>query len=264
MQSITSPVQRSALLAYLILTPLLSLAIALLLPLPVAAIALLMLLVPSTLALVLTALAEGGQAAAALLKKLFQWQIGFRWYLVALVLPGMAILASAVIASLLRWMPAIEFRLPPATDLITRFVLIVIVAVLEELGWRGYALPRLLAHRTPIFSALLIGVLWGILHIGIGLADGRPWLPTFLTPLAASVALTWLFIQTRGSLAMAMLYHFVLDFTPQFLLYDLTVAQNLWSQTIANLGLALLLILLYGAELQRNPARQIAAMDAGL
>jgi membrane protease YdiL (CAAX protease family) len=174
--------ERYSLPAYLILTPLISLAIALFLPLPTVVIALLLILVPATMAILFTALAEGRKDVAELLKKLFQWRAGLKWYVVALGLPVGIILASSVLAFLLGWIPNIQIRVPTPAQLISNFVLILLVAILEELGWRSYALPRLLARRSPLSSALLIGIAWGILHIGIGLLDGRPWLPTLDCP----------------------------------------------------------------------------------
>jgi membrane protease YdiL (CAAX protease family) len=254
--------ERSALSAYLILTPLISLAIALFLPLPIVGIALLLLLVPSSLAIVLAALAEGRKGVSELLRKLFQWRTSLKWCVVSLALPIGIILLSGVAAFLLGWSPAVEIHIPSASQLITNLVLIVLVAVLEELGWRGYALPRLLSYRSPLTSALIVGALWGVLHIGIGLADGRPWLPTFLAPFGMSITLTWLFLQTRGSLAMAMLFHFAADYAPQFILHRLPISQAVWSQAIVNLAAALVLILLFGADLQRNPVRKMTVADA--
>ena len=105
---------------------------------------------------------------------------------------------------------------------------------------------------------MLIGVAWGILHIGISLSDGRPWLPSFLSAFAGSIIITWLFVHTGGSLAMAMLYHFAMDFTPQFFLLPLglTSAQMIWLQTIPALALAFGLVLLFGINLHRSPAKE--------
>ena len=255
-------IQRYALPLYLILTPLISLAIALFLPIPIVAIALLLLLVPSALAILLTALAEGGKSVSELLKKLFQWKISFKWYAVALAMPIGIILASGVVAFLLGWSDTVQIRVPAASQLITNIILVLLIAVLEELGWRGYALPRLLRYQSPLTSALIVGVLWGLLHIGLGLADGRPWLPTFLAPFGMSVALTWLFLHTRGSLAMAMLFHFAADYSPQFILSGLTIDQAVWSQAIVNLAVALVLILLFGVNLQQNPVKEPVMTEA--
>jgi membrane protease YdiL (CAAX protease family) len=249
--------------AFLILTPLICLAIALFLPLPPEVIALLILLIISTMAVLFTALAEGGQGVSELLKKIVQWRIKFKWYLVALLMPVGIIFASGLVAFLLGWSPAVQIRIPSASQLIFNFFLVVIVAVLEELGWRGYALPKLLRYRSPLTSALIIGIVAGVLHIGLGLVAGRPWLPTFLVPVVFSVTWTWLFIHTQGSLAMAMLFHFAIDYAPQFVLdAPLPIAQGLWAQAIVSLAVALGLTLLFGTDLQRGPAKELATADA--
>jgi len=252
----------SALSAYLILTPLISLAIALFLPLPPEFIALLILLTISTMAVLVTALAEGRQGVSDLLKKIFQWRISFKWYLVALLMPVGIILASGVVAFLLGWIPTVEFRVPASSQLIFNLILVILIAVLEELGWRGYALPKLLRYRSPLTSALIIGIVAGLLHIGLGLVAGRPWLPTFLVPLGFSVIWTWLFLHTRGSLAMAMLFHFAIDYAPQFVLdAPLPIARALWAQAIVSLAVALGLTLLFGTDLQRDPVNKLVPAE---
>jgi membrane protease YdiL (CAAX protease family) len=255
--------EQYALTAFLVLTPLISLAIALFLPLPPEFIALLILLTISTMAVLVTALAEGRQGVSDLLKKIFQWRISFKWYLVALLMPVGIILASGVLAFLLGWIPTVEIRVPASSQLIFNLILVILIAVLEELGWRGYALPKLLRYRSPLTSALIIGIVAGVLHIGLGLVAGRPWLPTFLVPVGFSVTWTWLFIHTQGSLAMAMLFHFAIDYAPQFVLdAPLPIAQGLWAQAIVSLAVALGLTLLFGTDLQRGPAKELATADA--
>jgi membrane protease YdiL (CAAX protease family) len=252
--------QQYSLLAYLILTPLISNAIALFLPIPTVVIALLMVLVPVGMAILLTALAEGRNSLRDLLKKLSQWRLTLKWYAVALLMPMGIILISAVLAFLLGWTPAIQFTIPEPSMLIINSVVALLAGVLEEFGWRGYALPRLLKYRSPLISALIIGIAHGILHIGLGLSVGRPWLPTFLNPFALSIVLTWMFLHTRGNLGMAILYHFALDFFPQFFLLPLglTNAQGVWSQAIVILAVAFILILYFGVNLQRNPMKELA------
>jgi membrane protease YdiL (CAAX protease family) len=250
MQPNPTPIQRYALPAYLILTPLISIAIPLLLPGSVELAVLLMLLVPSLLAIVLAAMAEGRPGVATLLGKLFKWRVSATGYAVGL--PIAILLAAAVLGRILGWVPELQVRVPPPSQLAINFVLVLLVAVLEELGWRGYALPRLVTRRSALFSALLVGVLWGGLHIPLGMIAGRPWVPSFLVPFGLSVVMTWLFVHTRGSLTMAMLFHFAVDYLPQFLFWETDLGPAIWLQAIAALAAALLLILAYGPSLQRN------------
>ena len=259
----TKPVERFPLPAFLILTPLLSLGIALFLPLPVEIIALLMVLIPVTLPILLTALAEGGKGVAELFKKLFRWRVSLKWYALAAGTPLAIILICSLLGYLIGWSPSVTFHIPEPAMLITATIVSLLAAVFEEFGWRGYALPRLLKHRSALVSALLIGIAWGLLHIGLGLRDNRPWLPTFLAPVAISVVLTWLFVQTRGSLTMAVLYHFVIDASPQFLLHGITTAQNIWLQVIVSFAAAFILILIFGVNLRNESVQSFAVSAPG-
>lgn len=81
-----------------------------------------------------------------------------------------------------------------------------------ELGWRGYALPRLLARFTPLGASLVLGVLWAAWHLPFALTlgsalDGIP-LYWFLPSLmGASILYTWVFNGTGGSVLLAILFH---------------------------------------------------------
>jgi membrane protease YdiL (CAAX protease family) len=254
-----TPIRRYALPAYLILTPLISIAIPLLLPRSVELAVLLMLLVPSLMAIVLTLAAEGRPGLANLLGKLFRWRVNVTGYALALGLPIVLVLGAAVLGRLLDWLPELTIRVPAPSQLVFNLVLVVLIAVLEELGWRGYALPRLLASRSVLFSALLVGVLWGGLHTPLGVIAGRPWVPSFLAPVGLSVVMTWLFLHTRGSLSMAMQFHFVFDYLPQFLFAENELGLAIWLQAIVSLAVALILILVFGVTLQRGHSKLVTA-----
>jgi hypothetical protein len=103
-------IERYSLPLFLILTPLISLAIPLFLPLPPEIVPLMMVFVPVLLAIFLTALTDGRKGVSTLLKKLFQWQIGFKWYVIVFVLAFGLRLTMSVLALLLGWIPAIQFN----------------------------------------------------------------------------------------------------------------------------------------------------------
>jgi membrane protease YdiL (CAAX protease family) len=88
----------------------------------------------------------------------------------------------------------------------------------EEIGWRGFALPRLQRHRTALAASLWLSVLWGLWHVplfffsaGLGampLIGLVGWAASIVT---GSVVCTWLFNSTRGSLGVVALFHAALD-----------------------------------------------------
>ncbi len=88
----------------------------------------------------------------------------------------------------------------------------------EEVGWRGFALPRLQARRTALTSALLISCAWAAWHLplfafagglsSMGIAGMAGWLFSIVT---GSILMTWLFNTSRGSVMAVALFHGVLD-----------------------------------------------------
>jgi membrane protease YdiL (CAAX protease family) len=88
----------------------------------------------------------------------------------------------------------------------------------EELGWRGFALPRLQLRRTALTSALLIGAAWGAWHLplfafagGLSSMRGGALVGWFFSIVTGSVVMTWLFNASRGSVLPVALFHGVLD-----------------------------------------------------
>src|SRR5437879_12254569 len=80
----------------------------------------------------------------------------------------------------------------------------------EEIGWRGYALPRLAARFGLARASLLLGLIWACWHLPqffIPEADTyrQSFLVYVLQVTALSVAMAWLYARTNGSLLLVML-----------------------------------------------------------
>jgi membrane protease YdiL (CAAX protease family) len=216
------------------------------------------------MAILLTAMTAGRKGIGALLKKLFQGRVGIKWYLTALGLAFALRLTMSVLALLLGWIPAIQVRLWSPAEFVIIGSFILIGGAMEELGWRGYLLPRLLATRSVLFSALFSGVIWGVVHLGLNLPGqmnaGAYWLPTILQLVGLSVILTWLFVRTGGSIVMPILFH-----AGQNLLVilngEITLPQQLWLLTFVTLPIAAVLMIFFGSDLQPSPAKQPAMAD---
>lgn len=166
---------------------------------------------------VLTAVLTGGRAALADLgARLVRWRVGWGWYLLVIVAPAMFSLAAAglFVAFGGTWSQAVPGFLVGDLVLLPLFVLIATLTdgLGEELGWRGFALPRLLARHTPWVASLVLGVLWATWHLPLiwtpgHLLDRQPFWLLFLDIAAKAIIFTWVFLRTRGSVLIAVLLH---------------------------------------------------------
>jgi membrane protease YdiL (CAAX protease family) len=258
MKANTSFFERYALQAFLILTPLFTFTIVLL-PLPAEVLPLLMVFIPAILAVLLTSITEGRRGAGALLRKPFDWRVRIKWYGITLILAFSIRLAMSVLALLLGWIPAIQLRQWPVSQFVLLGAILLISALLEGVGWRAYALPKLLERRPALFSGLLTGILWGSVHIPLHLPGmiyaGAPWIATVLELVAFSVVITWLFIQTRGNVLITVLFHAAQSF---FVVINegISLDQQLWLMAVVYIVLALVIALVYGPNLKREPLQE--------
>jgi hypothetical protein len=166
---------------------------------------------PAMVAVLLTARSEGRHGVTRLLARIGQWRVSARLYLFAAGYMAAIMLLSALIH---RWAtgswPAFgELRWP----LILGAILVSTwVQAGEEIGWRGYALPRLAAHVGLGSAGVLLGVVWALWHLplfflpGSG-SDGQSFPIYLLQVTALSVAMAWLYWKAEGSLLLVMLMH---------------------------------------------------------
>ncbi|HEX6268721.1 MAG TPA: CPBP family intramembrane glutamic endopeptidase, partial [Anaerolineales bacterium] len=123
--------------------------------------------------LIMTGLTLGKDAVIALLQRFLIWRVHWKWYLVAFLLLPMLQFTSVLLTALLTRAP-VNFRAVFAYEIFgpSANLLILIVpwffyeaiANGEEMGWRGYILPRLQAKHNALVSSLIVGLLWGVWH----------------------------------------------------------------------------------------------------
>lgn len=72
----------------------------------------------------------------------------------------------------------------------------------EEVGWRGFALPRLQARLSPLVASLIIALIWFLWHLPLmyGNPDAIPFLWHALSFIPSSILLTWIYNRTHGSI----------------------------------------------------------------
>ncbi len=167
--------------------------------------------VPSLLAIVLTTIILGRGALRKMLGRLLIWRVDPRWYLV--VLAPAALAGGMVAFNALLGGPALSVDVPLLTVVITlAFFIFPGSAMGEEIGWRGYALPRLQARRSALSASLILGVIWAFYHLPLfftGQAFRSPSLffPFAISTIALSVILTWVYNSCGGSLLLVVLLH---------------------------------------------------------
>jgi len=168
---------------------------------------------PGIVALCLTAVTRGKAATGLLVRRLFIWRVPARWYLfavsyVAIVKLTVAV-AYRVVSGVWPAFGAEPLYLMLAATLASTFVG---GQIGEELGWRGYALPALTIRFGLGAASVLLGLLWACWHLPLFFllaADtvGQSFPLYVLQVTALSIAVSWLYAHSRGSLLPVMLLH---------------------------------------------------------
>jgi membrane protease YdiL (CAAX protease family) len=105
-----------------------------------------------------------------------------------------------------------DFPLTPWYSVFPALVPALLIGPIEELGWRGLALPLLQRRFAPLWAALILGVVVAVWHIPAFFMSGTMqsgWAlgPFLLGVVAISVILTAMFNASRGSLLVAFVFH---------------------------------------------------------
>src|SRR5262245_60151738 len=169
-----------------------------------------MLLGPSLAGITLTGVVDGRSGLHELFSRIGRWRVRPQWYLAALLIPPALILAVLLA---LRTLVSAAFA-PHLFPIGITFGLV--AGLLEEIGWTGYALPKLRAQHSTLTASLILGVLWGLWHLpvvdylGAASPHGAYWLPFFLAFVAIlmpiRVLIAWVYSNT-GSVLLTQLMH---------------------------------------------------------
>jgi membrane protease YdiL (CAAX protease family) len=168
---------------------------------------------PAISATLLVLRQDGLPGLGRFLSRLLLWRAPVGWYLLLLVgLPAISFLGAAMGGTLTRD----ALVQPPLSELLAMVGFMLILGPMEELGWRGYALPILQRAMAPVWAGLLVGGVWALWHVPAFFLSGTPqssWqiLPFLLGATAVSVILTGFFNAARGSILVAVLFHWQLN-----------------------------------------------------
>ena len=176
---------------------------------------------PWIAALIAAGLSGGRRSLGQLLAQLARWRSSLGWYAAAVLLPlgilGLAAALTSAVGGSMAFSPGPEWTQVAATFVST----MILIGVFEEVGWRGYALPRLQQSMGGLPAALVLGVVWAAWHLPELVSDPtrqRPVLQFVILVVAQSVFLTWLYCSTAGALPLVIISHAATDTAARFVL----------------------------------------------
>lgn len=222
---------------------------------------------PSLAGIALVASIEGKSGLKNIGRRLLQWRVGIRWYIVVFLLPPVLCLIGIMLSPLFGD-PIPSLAIDPTSMLgyfiqavpilgIFGGVLLLLIgsffvggALNEEIGWRGYALPRLQVRYGAWWASIIVGIFWATWHIPLFWMQGRLFstLPQFvffaLSITAVSIIATWLYNHTQGSIFFAALFHATIDTASTALPIPMTHVEMAFILWVA----ALILVVVFGPD----------------
>jgi len=171
---------------------------------------------PALAAMLLAFVMGGNTELRKLLAGLGKWRAGIWWYIFIFFFPvvihllavGMNVMLGGELPQFFSAndVPAGN----PLLFIIPLFLIIFFQAGLaEEIGWRGYALPRLQVQYNALVSSLILGVVWTFWHYHPqnlqSLIELGPWYLFSILPF--TILMTWVYNNTDGSVLLVALFH---------------------------------------------------------
>lgn len=179
---------------------------------------------PLASAFAVTGLASGRAGVRDLLGRLLRWNVPAGWHLLAWFGPAALYAVGAVVLRVVwgQWPPFSQFgRSEEFAQLAVPVYWVLSILSYgfgEEVGWRGFALPRLQQKYGQLASAVILSLIWALWHLPVfafstGMSQMGPaeifgW---YISLLTGSVLLTWMYNGARGSVLIVAVFHAALN-----------------------------------------------------
>ncbi len=170
---------------------------------------------PMIAALIITYKISRFSGCIKLLRKLFIVKIHYKWYLLSFFIP-VAIVMSVFAALKIIAVPGLQINFMDPFDFLAGFFVCLLIVTGEEVGWRGFALPRFQTKYNALVSSIILGILWSLIHFPLFLVQPERQagvnlliiVPGFILLIVLfSVIATFLYNGARGSVLFPCIFH---------------------------------------------------------
>jgi membrane protease YdiL (CAAX protease family) len=221
--------------------------------------------VPSLLGIFLTWKKEGVSGLRKLGQHIIQFRFSWRWYMFTflIVIAGTAgqltinrILGNTFNGTLF------------LTQLGSFLPLLILGPLSEEIGWRGYALPRLQTRWNALTSSLIVGLVWALWHLPLFMMVGTlqhelgdPFISFLIKITASSILYTWLYNNTKHSLWSAILLHWLYTYASLVVSSGITRSPLYnWFECLPYVIIAIVVVLIWKPQTLSRSQKTIGFM----
>lgn len=174
---------------------------------------------PSILGLLMARITDGKKGLKELARRSFQARIGIKWYMLMIAIIAFGGLTQILLAAI----SGNSFEFALFIQQLPSFIpLIIIGPISEEYGWRGYFLDKLQENFSPIHSAIIVGVVWGLWHLPLFYMTGTsqnvlniPFISFITSTMATSIIMTYIVNGSMGSVWSAIVFHWIYTYMAQ-------------------------------------------------
>jgi len=217
---------------------------------------------PMVVGFTMAAVTGGFKKVKSLVAATFRWKVNPIWYVAAIGVPFATQLVSILLNPLFGSAAPAWSNISPLMEILPMVALFAVFSgpLGEEIGWRGFALPKLLETHSALAASLILGSVWAVWHLPLILV-GDFTAHGSIMPVIAAFAFTWVMQNARGSVLLAILMHASYQNSVRYLGKVFTDADYVQQQWIGD-GLWVLVVaailLVYGTKsFVRQPQRRV-------
>ena len=176
--------------------------------------------IPSIMSIIFTGFFNGSAGIKKLLKKITIWKVNPLYYIFILIYTVSSFFIPLWICNITGSSYNFDISMM-FNNILLKFLIVILLGgpLGEELGWRGFVLPKLQSRLNPIYSSIVLGVFWSCWHLPLFFIHntsqyGIPFSMFVIQVICLTIVFTWVYNRTHGSLLMAILLHGVVNVIP--------------------------------------------------